>query len=69
MRIAIYARFSSDLQNPTSAQDQIEALKDIIRARYPDWRVVLSQSDEGVSGTSMEGRDGLKRLLDLAKEG
>ena len=63
MRIAIYARYSSDLQNPNSAQDQIDAIKAAIERMGNDWRVVTTERDEAVSGTSLEGRDGLKRLL------
>ena len=62
-RVALYARFSSDLQSPTSAADQLSALKDQIRRRHQDWDVVREERDEGVSGTSRHGRDGLKRLL------
>ena len=66
MRVFLYARFSSDLQNPTSATDQLRGLRTDIARRCPDWEIVGEERDEAVSGTSMEGRDGLRRLLALA---
>ena len=67
-RIALYARFSSDLQNPTSASDQLRYLRAEIARRGLGWEVVAEDRDEAVSGTSMEGRDGLRRLLARARE-
>ena len=65
-RVALYARFSSDLQNPTSASDQLRGLRLDIARRQPEWEIVAEERDEAVSGTSMEGRDGLRRLLTRA---
>ena len=68
IRVALYARFSSDLQNPASATDQLRGLRSEIARRFPEWEVVAEERDESVSGTSMEGRDGLRRLLARAQE-
>jgi site-specific DNA recombinase len=62
LRCAIYARFSSDRQSPTSISDQIRKCRDYA-ARH-GWLVVDEDiyADEGISGTSTE-RAGLQRLL------
>ncbi len=65
-RVALYARYSSDLQNPTSASDQLAALRIDLERRHPDWRIVTEERDEAVSGTSTAGRPGLARLMELA---
>jgi site-specific DNA recombinase len=49
-RVAIYARFSSDLQNPTSADDQIAVCERYAAAK--GWQVVARFKDEGISGTT-----------------
>jgi site-specific DNA recombinase len=62
LRCAIYARFSSDRQNPTSISDQIRKCRDY--AARQGW-IVLDQhvySDEAIAATSM-AREGLQRLL------
>ncbi len=66
MRVALYGRYSSDLQNPTSAADQIAKLRRELARLKPDWTVVEEAKDEGLSGTSLKGRDGLKRLGERA---
>jgi site-specific DNA recombinase len=66
LRCAIYARFSSDRQSPTSISDQIRKCRDYA-ARQPSW-FVLDQhiySDEAISGASTE-REGLQKLLAAA---
>jgi site-specific DNA recombinase len=62
LRCAIYARFSSDRQSPTSISDQIRKCRDYA-ARH-GWLVLDEDiyADEGISGTSTE-RAGLQRLL------
>jgi site-specific DNA recombinase len=67
IRCAIYARYSSDQQRPESLPDQIRHCRQEA-ARHPDW-VVLDPhiySDEAVSGASVEGREGLQRLVAAA---
>lgn len=66
MRVAIYARYSSDLQRETSLEDQITVAK-----RYADqhgWEVLPTTiyTDAAVSGASIEGRPGLQALLTAA---
>ena len=67
-RVALYGRHSSDLQNPDSAKDQIALLREKLRREKPEWEVVDVALDEAVSGTMMNGRDGLKRLIRRAAE-
>lgn len=67
MRAAIYARFSSDLQNPKSADDQLAACRKYVEAKGGS--VVLSFKDEGVSGASVKNRPQLQALLTIAGNG
>ncbi|MEE4209680.1 MAG: recombinase family protein [Parvularcula sp.] len=60
-RAAIYARYSTDMQNPNSVRDQIELCKRL--AKREGWHVVEEYSDHAISGTSNR-RDGYRRLLD-----
>jgi site-specific DNA recombinase len=58
MRVAIYARFSSDLQDSRSITDQIGAVRDY--AGRQGWKVVAEFCDAAISGSSLHNR-----LLDL----
>ena len=60
MRVAIYARFSSEKQNERSADDQIRACRD--RAEREGWRVVETFDDRAISGASID-RPGLNQLI------
>jgi site-specific DNA recombinase len=62
VRVAIYARYSSDLQNSTIEQ-QIRACREY--AAEQDW-IILEECifyDEAKSGQSLAGRDGLDALM------
>lgn len=62
MRVALYARFSSDLQRQTSIADQQRAAR--ARAAAEGWQVVIERADEAVSGsTPVAARPGGKALL------
>ena len=68
MRIACYARYSSDLQRETSIEDQLAVAK-----RYAEdhgWKVLKEHiyTDAAVSGASINGRAGIQRLLSSAAE-
>ena len=67
-RCAIYARFSSDMQNRASAVDQIRNCRDA--ASSYGWTVLdeYIRKDEAVSGQSLVGRDGLIELLEIASQ-
>ena len=64
MRTLIYARYSSQLQNPRSIEDQIAACRK--RAADEGWEVVEAFHDRAISGAAgIEGaqRPGLAALL------
>jgi site-specific DNA recombinase len=65
MRVAIYARFSSDLQDVRSITDQVAAARD--HATRQGWRVVAEFSDAAISGASLHNRPGLLDLLVAAQ--
>lgn len=65
MRVAIYARFSSDLQDPRSITDQEAACRE--RAVRERWSVVAVFTDAAISGASMANRPGLLDLMRAAE--
>lgn len=70
MRTVIYARFSSDNQNPRSIADQIALCRD--RADREGWSVVATFEDaatSGAAGISELQRPGLSALLKLVEAG
>lgn len=66
-RCAIYARFSTTMQNKQSADDQIRVCREY--AQRKGWTVVATYKDEAKSGASMVHRDELQALLAAAKRG
>ena len=67
MRAAIYARYSTDLQNPASIEDQVRSCKERIIAE--GGTVTEVYSDAAISGGSMFARNGLRSLLEDARLG
>ncbi|WP_396595782.1 recombinase family protein [Brevundimonas sp. R86498] len=67
MRVALYARYSSDLQNQRSAEDQFAALRLVVQAR--GWQEVAAFSDLGISGANLNNRPGVQTLLREAERG
>src|SRR5882762_7650592 len=65
LRCAIYSRFSSDRQSPTSIDDQVRKCR--AYAERQDWRVLDDHlySDEAICGDSTD-RAGLHKLLAAA---
>jgi len=61
-RTAIYARFSTELQQERSIEDQVELCRSY--AARNELEVVAVYDDRARSGASIYGRDGLMRLLD-----
>ena len=71
LRIAIYARYSSDLQNPSSVDDQIALCRKLIADQFQDRTdpgSVLTFSDCAISGSTQQ-RPGLMRLVKAVKAG
>ena len=65
-RAAIYARYSTDLQNEQSVEDQIEHC--LTFARKQGFQVVETFSDRARSGATMFGRPGLLEMMRGAEE-
>jgi len=61
MRVAIYARYSSDQQRAASIDDQLRVCREFA-ARHP-WTVVAEHADPATSGASMLTRPGFQALL------
>ncbi len=61
LRVALYARYSTDLQNAASIEDQIRLCRE--RALREGWQIVGTYEDAGLSGSNMILRLGLQRLL------
>ena len=64
-RAVIYARFSTDLQNEKSTEDQIALCK--AHASRRGLQIIQTFEDKARSGASVLGRDGLMRLMDAAR--
>lgn len=64
MRVAIYARFSSDMQNPKSAEDQERECRK--HAGRQGWTVVQVFKDTALSGAT-RGRPGYDALMAAVK--
>jgi len=66
-RVAIYARYSSDLQRPSSIEDQIRECRDA--ANRNGWIVVdeFIRFDECSTGQVLVGRDAFDELMTLAQ--
>jgi site-specific DNA recombinase len=67
MRVAIYARFSSELQDVRSITDQVNLARE--HAARQGWLVVAEFTDAAISGASMSNRPGLKDLIRAAEAG
>jgi site-specific DNA recombinase len=65
-RAVIYARFSTDLQNERSIDDQIALCR--AHAQRQGARIVAIYYDSARSGASIFGRDGLAKLMEAARE-
>src|SRR3981189_2152261 len=64
IRVAIYARFSSDLQNDKSVDDQIALCRDV--CAHNGMTVVLTFEDRAVSASSAKNRPGFIALMRAA---
>jgi site-specific DNA recombinase len=65
-RATIYARFSTDLQNERSIEDQLSLCQSY--AEREGLNVVSTYEDRARSGGSVMGREGLLQMLDQARE-
>ena len=67
IRAAAYARYSTDLQKPTSIEDQFRVLQ--AKAVSEGWEIVQQYSDYELTGQSFHKRAGLAALRQDAKRG
>ena len=67
MRAALYARYSTDLQNAASIQDQFAACRSY--AERQDVEIVATFEDAAISGASAANRPGLQALMRGAEGG
>ena len=65
-RATVYARFSTDLQNERSIEDQLSLCQSY--AEREGLYVVSTYEDRARSGGSVMGREGLLQMLDKARE-
>ncbi|MBV8574621.1 MAG: recombinase family protein, partial [Acetobacteraceae bacterium] len=66
-RVALYARYSSDMQNAASIEDQFRICRE--RAEGAGWQVVGTYEDAAISGGSLILRPGIRSLLEDARGG
>ena len=65
MRAATYARYSSDLQRPSSIEDQVRRYRDAVVRR--DWSDTMVFQDSEIPGMVSAGRPGYQQMLKAAK--
>ncbi|MBS3025438.1 recombinase family protein [Acidiphilium multivorum] len=66
LRVALYARFSSDLQSAASIEDQLRLCREHAEAR--GWTVADSYADRAISGATLL-RPGIQKLMADAARG
>lgn len=68
LRVGVYARFSSDLQEERSIDDQIARCRDYVKLQ-PGWTIVDTYADRALTGATVEGRIEFQRMVDDARAG
>lgn len=66
-RVALYARYSTDMQNPMSIDDQFRQVERYAKQR--GWRIVARFSDSAVSGSKSQSRPYFQRLSEALGSG
>lgn len=69
LRVAAYCRVSTELE---AQQNSFQAQKDYYTAKIaenPEWTLAGIFADEGVSGTSVAGREGFQKMLRYCEQG
>ncbi|MDR0809376.1 MAG: recombinase family protein [Gemmobacter sp.] len=67
MKVALYARYSSDNQRDASIADQLRLCR--LRAKKEGWTVVEEYTDHAISGSSMIQRPGIQALISDSARG
>ncbi len=65
-RVAIYARYSSELQQERSIEDQFALCRDFAARR--NWTVIETYADRAISGASIHGRHEFQRMVEDARD-
>lgn len=69
MRIAVYARVSTEHEAQINAlENQLEWYK-IEGSRHPDWEIVEVYVDQGITGTQAQKRPEFLRMMEDAQKG
>lgn len=64
LRVAVYARVSTDDPRQTSSYElQKNHYQDVVN-KNPNWMLVEIYADEGISGTSLQHRDAFKKMIE-----
>jgi site-specific DNA recombinase len=66
-RVALYARYSDELQRDASIEDQFRVCR--AQASREGWRIVATYKDAAISGASVVLRPGIQTLLQDARRG
>jgi len=67
LRVTFYARVSTDkYEQAHSLKNQVDYYRELIQ-NNPNWTYVEGYVDEGISGTSVSGRNEFKRMIEDAK--
>ena len=67
VRVALYSRVSTDSLEQASSIALQEVSFDDIQRFHPNWRLVETYTDEGISGTSINHRQGFQRMIQDAE--
>lgn len=67
-RVVIYARVSTEHEAQISALENQVQYYDELLGRHPEWELVERYIDEGITGTSINKREGFLRMMQDAKE-
>ncbi len=69
LKVAGYARVSTDLDDQKNSFEFQKLEFETRIKQNPEWEFVGMYSDEGISGTSINHRDGFKNMVEAAKRG
>lgn len=69
VRVAAYIRVSTDHDDQTESFEAQERHYQRMYNKQRDWEAVGIYADEGISGTNMQNRPGIQRLLEDCREG
>lgn len=68
-RVAIYVRVSTDSSKQTMSYELQKKYYEEFVVRHPCWTLVKIYADEGISGTSLNHRDGFNEMIADCKAG